>query len=160
MFETRPRRTKVRIEAELFLDDGSHILCRIGVGQGERLSDALNDDRQFLPVETMQGHVTILRKSTISRAVQLDQQIDEANATDPFEVLGIARNVSDEELNHAYRSLCHANHPDKLLAAGMSQQFVEMATSKMARINDAYERIRSLRKQEQARHEQQPETAA
>ena len=154
MFESRPKRTKARIEAELYLDDGSHILCRIGVGQGERLSDALNDERQFLPVETMQGQVIILRKTTIAKAVQLDQKMENANATDPFEILGVPRNVSDDDLNHAYRGLCHANHPDKLLAAGMSQQFVEMATSQMARINDAYERIRSLRKQER-----EPDTA-
>ena len=33
------------------------------------------------------------------------------------------------------------NHPDRLIAAGMPKEFVDLATEKMATINAAYDRI-------------------
>ena len=149
MFEKNNNRSKRLFDVEFSLDDGSRILCKLALAQGERLSDVMNDARTFLPVETTHGQVVLLRKDTISKVVQLDQQANNAEVTDPYQLLGIPKHISTEELTRAYRSLCAENHPDKLHAIGVSPVFIEMANSRLARINDAYDRILALRQTQQ-----------
>jgi len=72
MLDSNRRRKKSQIEVELYLDDGSHYLGKFGIGQSERLSDMMNDDRDFLPFETSEGNVVMIRKTVISKVVQLD----------------------------------------------------------------------------------------
>ena len=40
-----------------------------------------------------------------------------------------------------YRKLVRDNHPDKQIAAGVPAEMVVLATSRLARINAAYEQI-------------------
>lgn len=60
---------------------------------------------------------------------------------DPYTVLGISRDISNEALKAHYRALVRENHPDQLSARGVPGEFVEMATRKLAAINDAYSKI-------------------
>lgn len=66
-------------------------------------------------------------------------------AGDPFEILGMSRSASDDEIKAGYRRLVRENHPDRLVAQGMPSEFVELANEKLATINAAYDRIRELR---------------
>ena len=65
--------------------------------------------------------------------------------SDPFLILGVARDASDEDIKTVYRKLVRENHPDRLIAQGMPPEFIELANEKLATINGAYERIRELR---------------
>jgi DnaJ like chaperone protein len=62
------------------------------------------------------------------------------------EIFGVSRTASDEEIKAAHRRLVVENHPDKLVAEGLPQEFVDLANEKLATINAAYDRIRGLRK--------------
>lgn len=65
---------------------------------------------------------------------------------DPWLVLGIERGSPFEEVKKHYRKLVAANHPDRLLARGVPQEFIRIATTRLAAINAAYEMIeRGLR---------------
>lgn len=64
---------------------------------------------------------------------------------DPYLVLGIAPDISDEDLKKAYRRLLRENHPDMLIARGVPEELVAIATEKVASINVAYERILKAR---------------
>ncbi len=64
---------------------------------------------------------------------------------DPYEILGVDREASDEEIKSTYRKLVRENHPDRLVAQGMPEEMVELANEKLAAINDAYDRIEKLR---------------
>jgi DnaJ like chaperone protein len=64
---------------------------------------------------------------------------------DPYEVLGVPHDAADEEVKRAYRRLIHENHPDKLTAEGMPEEFIAVANGKMATINAAFDRIRKQR---------------
>ncbi len=62
--------------------------------------------------------------------------------TDPYKVLGVSPNASDEEIKQAYRRLAKKYHPD--LNPGD-----EAAARKMKEINQAYEQIKNPQKAQQ-----------
>jgi DnaJ like chaperone protein len=64
-----------------------------------------------------------------------------AGGIDPYQILGVDRNASNNELKKNYRELSRENHPDKLIAKGMPQEFIDIANEKMASINAAYDQI-------------------
>ncbi|MDX1575587.1 MAG: J domain-containing protein [Kiloniellales bacterium] len=145
MYESGQKLSKIDIEVEVHLDDGSRFLGILALSQGQRVSDLMNDERNFIPVQLPGGSVVIQRKSAIAKVAPLDQQVDQTEARDPYDVLGVPRSVSDEELKKFYHNLCAENHPDRVQSSGLSPHFVEMANSRMIRINDAYQRILEMR---------------
>ena len=72
-------------------------------------------------------------------------RIREANLgpdkADPYTVLGVRREMSNEEIRAAWRKLVRDNHPDRLMAHGLPEEFVMLANEKLATINAAYDRI-------------------
>ena len=63
------------------------------------------------------------------------------DAADPYVVLGVAYDASDDEIRRTYRRLVRENHPDSLIGRGVPAEFVRLATDKLAAINGAYGRI-------------------
>jgi DnaJ like chaperone protein len=68
-----------------------------------------------------------------------------AAEADPFEILGVSKNASNDEIKSAYRRLIRENHPDTLVAKGMPQEFIDIANQRMAAINAAYDAIERKR---------------
>ena len=60
---------------------------------------------------------------------------------DPYVVLGMTHSATDSEIRTAWRKLVREHHPDTLIAQGMPEDFVEVATEKVATINAAYDTI-------------------
>jgi DnaJ like chaperone protein len=67
------------------------------------------------------------------------------DAADPYIVLGVAYDASDDEIHRTYRRLVRENHPDSLMGRGVPEEFVRLATDKLAAINVAYGRIEAER---------------
>jgi DnaJ like chaperone protein len=78
---------------------------------------------------------------------RLHAQFERAADTepDPYTVLGVSPDASDDEIRAAWRRLSREHHPDALMAKGMPQEFVTQASETMAAINHAYDRIRERR---------------
>ncbi len=63
--------------------------------------------------------------------------------TDPYKVLGVSPNASDEEIKKAYRRLAKQYHPDRNPGDAVAAQ-------KMQEVNAAYEQIKNPEKAQQA----------
>lgn len=61
--------------------------------------------------------------------------------SDPYKVLGVARGTPFEAIRRRYRQLVIENHPDRLIAKGLPQEFIAIANRRMAALNVAFETI-------------------
>ncbi|WP_417452124.1 TerB family tellurite resistance protein [Kordiimonas sp.] len=68
-----------------------------------------------------------------------------ADPSCPYGVLGVKPSVSDAELKSHYRKLVRETHPDRLIAEGVPNDFIAVATRRVAEINVAYDQIMSER---------------
>ena len=68
-----------------------------------------------------------------------------AEDADPYAIIGVNRDASNDEIKKVYRRLIRENHPDTLIAQGMPQEFVDVANERMAAINAAYDQIEKHR---------------
>ncbi len=64
---------------------------------------------------------------------------------DAYSILGVRREVSNEELRAAWKKLMREHHPDSLAARGAPQEFIAKAAEKVARINGAWDRVKRER---------------
>ncbi|MEQ1756233.1 MAG: DnaJ family molecular chaperone [Micropepsaceae bacterium] len=64
---------------------------------------------------------------------------------DPYVILGVPRTVEDEDLKKQYHRLVREHHPDSLISRGVPEEFVKLATAKIAAINGAYDLIKKER---------------
>ena len=60
---------------------------------------------------------------------------------DPYSVLGITPEATDEEVKQAYRTLARKYHPDNY----QNNPLADLAEEKMKEINEAYEAITKMR---------------
>ncbi len=63
----------------------------------------------------------------------------------PYVILGVEPDASEQEIKDWYRKLVREVHPDKLVAKGMPEEAIDLATKSLATINAAYEEIRKER---------------
>lgn len=59
----------------------------------------------------------------------------------PYKILGVSPNASDDEIRKAYRELAKKYHPDNYV----NNPLADLASEKMKEINEAYETIKRIR---------------
>ncbi len=145
MYEPEEKIPKYKTEVQVQFDDGASLLGFVFLKQMQRVSDLLNDPRQFLPFQKSDGPIVYIRKATIAKVVELKQQ-DEHNApSDPYETLGVSRSISDEDLKHTFHDLCNHYHPDRVQPLDLPADLSDLASSRLIRIIDSYRRITTMR---------------
>jgi len=95
---------------------------------------------QLLSMVTAQQHFS----SSNSRGYAVPPS--RASLEDAYRVLGIPASASDEEIKKAYRRQMNQHHPDKLVAKGLPEEMLKIATEKTQEIKAAYELIKRSRR--------------
>ena len=60
---------------------------------------------------------------------------------DPYAVLGLVPDAPPEEVKRVYRTLVAEHHPDRLIAKGVPEELIALATARLQAINAAYRQI-------------------
>ncbi len=63
-----------------------------------------------------------------------------------YAVLGVSPQASDTEVKRAYRRLMSRHHPDKLVAKGLPEEMMKLATEKAQEISAAYDTVQEARR--------------
>jgi DnaJ-domain-containing protein 1 len=138
---TRNVATKASL-VEIVLLDGNSLLGKLHVPVQGRISDTLNDERAFIPVEMADGsHVAIAKQAIKKVTLPAAAAQKSYHGTEPHRVLGVREGASPEEVKRAYHKLCNKNHPDRIRGLDLGYDFEELATQNMMRINAAYAQL-------------------
>lgn len=62
-----------------------------------------------------------------------------------YETLEVHPDCTDEELNEAYHRKVNYWHPDKFHSTDIPAEMKDLATRKLARVNEAYQRVQKER---------------
>lgn len=99
--------------------------------------------REFLELEAM-----VEAELRFRRTAEASQETPEGRAdslADAYALLNISPDASDTELKRVFRRLMSQHHPDKLVASGLPEEMMKLATEKTQEIKLAYERIKKAR---------------
>ncbi|MEM1267928.1 MAG: molecular chaperone DjiA [Pseudomonadota bacterium] len=66
-------------------------------------------------------------------------------APDPYTVLGVEAGASLDEIRARWRTLIRETHPDVMIARGLPEEAVKLATKRLTAINDAWDEIQAER---------------
>lgn len=69
----------------------------------------------------------------------------ENSISNAYQALGVSSGASDKEIKKAYRQLMSQHHPDKLIAKGVPEDMIKIATEKAQEIQAAYDVIKKSR---------------
>lgn len=72
---------------------------------------------------------------------QADQFVRDSAQSDPYQILGIERNATPQEVKQAYRQLANKYHPDKV--AHLGDEFKKLAERRFKDIQKAYQELMS-----------------
>lgn len=80
------------------------------------------------------------------RTFQRIFQINLSNTlSDPYKILGVNRDETDQQIRIKWIELSKEHHPDNLIAKGMPKEFIEQSNRELASINLAYDKIKEIR---------------
>ncbi|MCP1337321.1 J domain-containing protein [Futiania mangrovi] len=141
-------RPRTRVRVAMALTEGHMLDGFLFIAERERLVDLVNDARRFLPFETITGEFVLIAKDEI-RAVRPFEGRGPAHAIftgDPYTVLGVHSDDSDEAIKQAYYALLRQLHPQQAEASGLHPALVDCAGALTRRVIEAYDHILRNRK--------------
>ena len=124
---------------------------------GQRLSDLLNDDRSFLPLETENGEVRVISKRSIMEVEVLDaassggsagptNEIVQLISGSAFDILGVSQEADDSEIRLRYLALKDSISVDVIEKVSGNKDLAQAAAQLRSRYDAAYDSITNTRK--------------
>ncbi len=83
--------------------------------------------------------------SSSSSGQSYQRRSDNLTLDEAYRILEVTASATDAEIKKAYRKLMSQNHPDKLIAKGLPEAMIKVATEKTQQIQKAYEQIKQYR---------------
>ncbi len=145
MFEkTQIRPQKSKLLVRFCLNAGENVEGDVFLARGERLTDLLNDERNFVPIDVGNGRVDMVAKAAIASVHSLGEA--QPVSGDPYQLLRVNPEASDEEVRAAWMKRLKSCHPDRLAALNLDQEILNAARSVSQQINAAYDQIMQSRR--------------
>ncbi|MEK7266884.1 MAG: hypothetical protein AAB227_12385 [Pseudomonadota bacterium] len=124
---------------------------------GQRLSDLLNDDRDFLPLETEDGEVRVVSKRSIMEVEVLDATAPGKSAEpssdvvqlisgSAFDILGVPQDADDSEIRLRYLALKESISVGLIEKVSDNKDLAHAAGQLRNRYDAAYDSITNTRK--------------
>ncbi|MFN3233461.1 MAG: DnaJ family molecular chaperone [Alphaproteobacteria bacterium] len=136
---------KDRLLVEMELSSSTILFGWLFAHRGARLSDALNDDRNFIPFEQIDGEGVIISKSSITRIVEICNVSAILTDSDPYRILGVRRSQDMDHIRRHYHDLLSRCHPDKYEARDPSESFLETLRAVTQALVESFNTIRNDR---------------
>ncbi len=64
---------------------------------------------------------------------------------DPYQILGVSRDASINEIKQKWKQLAINHHPDRLISQGIPEDLIHKSTSRLKEINNAWDTIQNKR---------------
>jgi len=81
----------------------------------------------------------------IAATFRATRELEKSSLASPYQVLGVSRSSSDNEIKTAYRKLVRELHPNQLVAKGLPKEYISKANDRLAAVNAAYDQIAKQR---------------
>ena len=141
MLKSSNFRSKKKVRVNIRLQDGTfldgHVFCSLE----QRVSDLLNDDREFIPFESMNEDIIMVRKGVVAQIQTREESSGKQISSDPYKLLEIDPGSTREEIRSAYHDKVRAYHPDRIISLDLPEDMTEYANDMLSRINAAYETL-------------------
>lgn len=131
---------------EVTLGDGRVLKGRIPTSVSRTLADELNSPSGFVEFHAVSGDRTLLAKGQIAtvtsfeapRADQLGRSLAQVDSFDAYEILGLERGASLDDIKSAYHRMAKSYHPDRFAAAELPREMADYVSAMSRRLNLAY----------------------
>jgi len=110
------------------------MLVRFSMGMGQTHGDDGRGHR------SAQG-----RRQSSGQRRQAPQDSGRFSVRDAYKVLGVESSDNKATVKRAYRRLMSQHHPDKLVAKGLPEEMIRLATDKTQHIQKAYELVKEAK---------------
>jgi len=141
--ESHGRRNLLRMFVEILMHsayvDGSLDVAERRVLEQVRV-ELRFPEREFKHIEAV-----VYNARYFGGAGQAPQANRGSSLREAYAVLGVEAGDSDAKVKKAYRRMMNQHHPDKLVAKGLPEEMMRLATEKTQEIKQAYELIKNTR---------------
>lgn len=112
------------------------------IARSSRMQDMLNDERGFLPFETLQGELMMISKHTISDITEIINITALEHGINPYTSLGFTPTNNFAKTEREYKQLIMRWHPDRYKGDEYPEELHERMDSVCQYINAHFNQIK------------------